>query len=493
MTTLGACLALVMVVLAVRRGAYPWALAVGGLTPAGVATFTGGFPVPTFYAACLGVVVALVATAVAHRRDLGGPAPRHQGDAPRSQVRTHLGVTLLWIFVAWSVMVTLVAPALFAGVEVLQNGQTRLLVPGLITKSNLAQIVYLVLSISAVAYLARVRSAGVRLIGFVVSGITLLSFWRLLAVNVGLPFPESLIDNSPTLAYIETEVGGAPRFRGILSEPSSLANMMLAMIAYGVARIPQVTGPGRWGLVALLAMAAWMGYVSTSGTFVAGLALLTLLALVVMLLRTMLGRRVLPLSGIAAGLTVIAALPFILPPAVSWFVGAVSAKVDSTSYTDRLGSDVHALGVFGETLGLGAGLGSERPSSFGAALLATVGLFGTALFAAAVVLIIAKSMHDRDARPARWVLIAVLMSKLISGPDLTATSGLPWIALGVLAAASAGRVLGGSDRVIPRSGRDPGAEPRRPWWSRTDLPSESALESAPQRGLGSLTTDRRAP
>lgn len=480
MTVLGAALALIMVVLAVRRDAYPWALAVGGLTPAGVAVFAGGFPVPTFYAAALGVVVALTADAAARRREPGELALRRHGDAHCPPARPHSGLIVLWIFVAWSVAVTLAAPALFAGVEVLQNGKTRLLVPGLITKSNLAQVVYLVLSVSVVTYLAKVRSAGVRLVGLIVGGVTLLSFWRLLAQNTGLPFPESVFDNSPTLAYIETDVGGAPRFRGILSEPSALANMMLAMIAYGAARVRQVSGPGRWGLVALVAMAAWMGYVSTSGTFVSGLVLLTLLALVVMFLQTVLRRPAIPVGGIAASLAAIAALPFAVTPMVAWFLGSVRTKVDSTSYTDRVGSDVHAFGVLADTFGLGAGLGSERPSSFGAALLATVGLVGTVLFASGVILIIAGSVRDKGTRPALWVLATVLISKMISGPDLAATSGLLWIPLGVLAAASTDHVRDGIDRIVaaPRSGpRSRLPSPRR------RLPSHVPQVSAGQRHL----------
>lgn len=453
MTVLGAVLVLCMVTLAVRRDAYPWALAIGGLTPAGVAAFAGGLPVPTFYAACLGVVVALAAAAV-RRRNPRNPPSQPQGGAHDVLSRPHPGVVLLWIFVAWSVAMTLAAPSLFAGIEVLQNGETRLLAPGLITNSNLAQTVYLVLSVSVVTYLARVRSAGVRLIGLIVGGITLLSFWRLLHVDVGLPFPESLFDNSPTLVYIETDVGGDPRFRGVLSEPSSLADAMLAMIAYGAVRLRQLRGRGRLGLIALMAMAAWMGYVSTSGTFVAGLALLTLLAVGALLFRTVLSRRALPLGGIAAGLAIVAALPFAVPPTVAWFLDAVRTKVDSTSYTDRLGSDVHAFGVVADTFGLGAGLGAERPSSFGASLLASTGVVGTALFVAAVVLIIVRSRYGNGTQPALWVLAAILISKMISGPDLAVTSGLLWVSLGVLAAAPHDRVREGAQCVTaPAAGR----------------------------------------
>ena len=84
-----------------------------------------------------------------------------------------------------------------------------------------------------------------------------------LYLQIGLPFPEGVFDNSPSFAYIETAPNNVERFRGISSEPAGLADpqpgrdrhaqgpagwiraVIERLIAVGVGRHPVLLGFGQ--------------------------------------------------------------------------------------------------------------------------------------------------------------------------------------------------------------------------------------------------------
>src|SRR6185312_9230318 len=82
-------------------------------------------------------------------------------------------------------------------------------------------------------------------------------------------------------------------------------------------------------------------------------------------------------------------------------------------------------------------LGANRASSFFPGLLSTVGLVGTLLFAVAVVGLVRRGAAVREYRPVAWALVALLVVKVIAGPDLSDTSGIMWLSLGLLSRAAA--------------------------------------------------------
>ena len=64
-------------------------------------------------------------------------------------------------------------------------------------------------------------------------------------------------------------------------------------------------------------------------------------------------------------------------------------------------------------------------------------LVGTLLFALAVWSLVRAGHRDQAYRPVVWALVASLVVKGVSGPDLADTSGILWMSLGVLAHAAA--------------------------------------------------------
>ncbi len=400
---------------------YGRALALGGATPAGAAVAAGTTAVPTFYAVGLGTVVAL------GMRLLGTGA-----SAPRPRLRLPPGVSLLVAFLAWSVLVTILAPQIFAGTAVLTPAGAGTLRAGVVTSSNVAQVAYLVIGVCVVVFLARSRHTGPEIIGLAVGATVVLSLWR----YVGVAFPSGVFDNSPSFAFIETAPGGGERFRGILSEPSALAASCLVATAYMLPRAAQVRGWRRAGALAVAGIAAYLGTISTSATFVVAAVVVAAMAgsvfLVAFSLRRTRVSAVAALGVCAAGLAALAVVP-----GVAAFVNStVEEKVTSSSFGERSGANTASYQTFLDTFGVGTGLGANRASSFLPGLLSTTGLIGTLLFAAAVITLLLRSLPDRRYLPVIWALLAMLVLKIVAGPDLSDSSGVLWMSLGLLSRAA---------------------------------------------------------
>lgn len=418
-------ISLVVILAAAASRKYYWvALAIGGATPIGATVLSAGNALPTFYAAAVGAVIGLVIRSIrASRQPEFAAGPSFDGAVP------------LLLFTLWSVIITLLAPVLFFNTVVFlgPNPDSQSSVPAVLTTSNIAQIGYLLLGVAVVFFLAGARDLGPGVIGLAASTLTLLSFWRYLHQAVGLPFPEGLFDNNTTYAFIETLPGGAPRFRGILSEPAGLALSSLVTIAYSLSRATQVRGARRVGVLVIAAMAAVMAAISTSTTFLVVALILATLAGIAFLRRLFLGDggpKVLAILGVAAALV---AAVFALPLLIDLVSEVVAEKLGTSSYADRTLTDNRSYQIFFEKFGLGVGLGSNRSSSFTAFLLSTTGLPGIALFAFTVYSLVRPALGVPRMRPVIWALIAVLVSKVISAPDLADPSGILYLALGVLA------------------------------------------------------------
>jgi hypothetical protein len=438
-TTLTILTFVVMVVAAAMRNGYWRALAIGGATPVGAALLIGDIAVPTFYMAAIGAMVGLVVRFLARTK-------RQE----RLKYALFPGAVPLLLFLAWAILVTLVAPVVFEGVETLApDGRVQVLHPGLITTSNIAQIVYLVLGIAVVFFLARTPRLGPGVIGIAATLVTLLSFWRYLHLYLGVPFPEMVFDNSPFFIFIETEIGGAPRFRGILSEPAGLATSSLVTIAYSLSRAARVTGWRRVGVLAVAVLAAFMAAISTSATFVVASVALVVLVGLTFLAHIFIARGGVPhLAIVVVSGAAIAAL-WVLPWVAETVEAVVNDKIGSSSYEQRTGADDRSYAIVFETFGFGVGLGAHRPSSFVAALLSTTGVVGAFLFASAVFSIVRSALPYRQFRPVIWALTAMLITKVIASPDLADTSGILWMSLGVLAYAGMHATAGPSSLTVP--------------------------------------------
>ncbi len=430
MTPLGVLFVLAAItILAMRRG-YVRLIAVAAGLPIGVIATVGGQPAPTFFTlgglACAWLVFEWISGRSTPRDDEGRHRP---------------GALSLVIFLGWSLLVTLVAPTIFEGVPVLvaRGGiDEQFLDPGTLTYSvsNIAQAAYLVISIGVVFFLARSRETTPGLLGIVLAVITVISFWRLLSISGGLPFPEGFFDNSTTVRIIEETPDGEPRFRGIFSEPSGLAAASLTTLVFFALRLRYLGAWSRVGAIAVLVMAAVNAASSTAGTFIA--AGLIMVGIVVLFwIGGFFANRVRLDPLLAAAVILVGGIGIFFVPALIEFVqSVVSVKISSSSYGSRTGVDLFSYLLTLDTWGFGVGLGSNRPSSFLATLLSCTGVVGAAFFAIAITRLIVAASTRPEYHATIWALVSVLVSKVVSSPNISDNAALLWISCGVLAHAA---------------------------------------------------------
>ncbi len=122
------------------------------------------------------------------------------------------------------------------------------------------------------------------------------------------------------------------------------------------------------------------------------------------------------------GLAALAAV-FVISPKLSQAAVATSVeKVQGLSFMFRIAADFQALSVVRNTFGLGAGLGSNRPSSLVTSLLSNVGILGTFLFAL-IIYAIFKLFPGKSAPPSVQLgffsMAGLLLGQMSSLPEIT--------------------------------------------------------------------------
>jgi len=109
------------------------------------------------------------------------------------------------------------------------------------------------------------------------------------------------------------------------------------------------------------------------------------------------------------------------PDLVDAIMAMTIDKINSYSFWGRLAREVHAVIVFVNTYGLGAGLGSNRSSGLITTMLSSVGLVGTFVFGFALYRI-AKLFPGvsapRSLQVGYWALLGMILSEIIGVPDI---------------------------------------------------------------------------
>jgi hypothetical protein len=332
-----------------------------------------------------------------------------------------------WLWIAFAFVATISAiilPIAFGGIPVfsgrlgidenfLSGG-----VPLHLQSGNLIQPAFLILNILVVfsaakqgqytdaAHKAFIGSA--YLIIFIVL-LQVLFFWA------GLPFPITLINNNPGYSVVDLLAGGSLRPSGSFTEPSTLGAVLAALFAAFLwrylARKSSLLSAALTALACLLA--------ASSSSFAAVAIVVIILVLTQPIVRLPWYIRISRLKRFSAifGSVILLALLMLIPTIRSLILAQTIEKSASSSALARLGADAYAFTLVGRTYGLGVGLGSNRPSSFVAALLSQVGVIGILLFACA-----AWSTLRNLPRSDRWIgmaLLGLLLSMAFGLPDLS--------------------------------------------------------------------------
>jgi hypothetical protein len=460
---------LTLAALLLRPRALLWLTVVAAVFQGGAVLnyVTGGgtvIPVMPFYFVCAVLVAAVVLRAGEAGTAWGELAPA---------VKTNL----LWLgaFAIWAVASAFVLPRYFQGLlvnppRVGMDISYLHLLPLHFGHSNLAQAVYLPLVLTFLLFTVTLRPAGVpvRLLysGLVAAtGVALaVGFYQKAASAFGWPYPAHLvISNLVTyrgVAYKETVNGLGLRLSSTFSEASYAGAFMAAGFIFF---LTLAAGSRRHraarflaGLLCLTALAltgASTGYASA----LAGLALFALAQLLAPLFRG----RVRPAAVALTGLLVLAfGLAFVAvgPSRVTGLINTeLLHKATSGSALRRFRADRVAWGVIRHTWGLGAGLGSDRPSSLILYLLSNVGVLGTLLFAIAVIqllLMIRRRLRSEPDVERRALLRATLYAFLTNlGALVIAVPDLSWQLTWVLWALLLAQLAAPARRPVPHPQR----------------------------------------
>jgi len=391
--------------LAARPTAFPWLLAATVPFPHTAALVIAGNALSPFYMLAIIAVLRLVYLVIRERR--------WGFKAPVSRIATIAAL----IFLGYSIVISLVGPFLFEGIEVFAPragldeqvlDQSTLA----FSISNLAQPLYLLLGAGVVLYLGREKRVSAAMFDLTVwLGVGL----ALVRLMLPAAWPVALIENIPNVSYAVTQEG----LRGTFSEPSLFGLFLVAAFGYSVVRIFVATGWRRWAMVATVAIVVLELAVNLSFTAIGALGIVIAIGGVVVVVAITRGRRALRvwIGSIAAVFVIVGIVAF---PWISAIVGGVfDEKLSSDSFHNRAVSNGVAYSVFTQTWGLGAGLGSNRPSSLFALLLSCVGLIGTVAFFAVVVLVLLGVLRHRSLWPAGAGLLGVVVAQVTSAPELS--------------------------------------------------------------------------
>jgi hypothetical protein len=261
-----------------------------------------------------------------------------------------------------------------------------------------------------------------------------IALWQFANSVAHVPFPSTFFLSNPGWALLSTQtMGSLTRLNGTFSEPSSLAGYLCGSVSAAAwvifngdkARLPRAMLYS--GLLVIL--------LCTSATGYATLAIMAAILLVhsFLVAAPEIKRRVATgalIATVLAGFAVVT-VPLIAPGVATEaqeIFGATVNKQQSDSYAARTTSDHDSMTAMYESYGLGVGWGSNRSSSLGPGLCASVGvwgIFGLLVFGALLLrhMRIARLL-SADAGPRMVMhgcaagLLGTLVATMLSGPTI---------------------------------------------------------------------------
>ena len=436
------CISLTMFVVAPRY-LVPWAVGLSVLQAASVVNVGGVFPI--------GVSPYFFVTLLICLRFLPLWLSGQLGFAREEAVCIYLRPLLLMVL--WGILSATVFPVLFSGalVDSPRGGMDAASsVPLQWTWSNVAQAGYLVLNVVFIVYMLWQSVDRIHLerciAAFRWSGAfaAAVGAYQLVAHISGLPYPASFFNSNLAWGQLtDQNIGGAWRVSATFTEPSvagAYFAMWTTLLLFSTLGGERVTWSNWFLLVTGIVMLA----LTTSATgYLVGATVVVLLfgkEMLYLLVRGVMGRRiVLTLVIVAAAL--MAGL-LILPNVTHVLHEVMWQKSQSRSGRNREATAFRALYLIVDTVGLGVGLGSNRPSGLLFYILSNMGVPGLLLF---VYLLHITRMLTAHA-PTRWIsercsswiracgwaFAVELLAALIAGTEITAPA--IWVSWGILLA-----------------------------------------------------------
>jgi hypothetical protein len=299
--------------------------------------------------------------------------------------------------------------------------------------------------------------------------VVAISLWQFAGNTVHVWFPTDFFLSNPGWALLSNEsIGSLIRISGPFSEPAALATYMCGAVgaaAWVLANgdrtlLPRlVLGSGlliillctsTTGYIALVIMAALL----SAYTVARGSAALRK--------RVTIGLAWTAILGVICVVTVPVVAPVAAQDAVAVFNGTMN-KQQSSSYNDRTSTDRDSVKEMFESDGLGVGWGSNRSSSLGPGLCASVGVWGIMgliWFGWRIAGHVKRAQREAGDSAPRLVMhgctgaiIGTISAAVLSSPSITSPDFYLLVALLIAAGARVrheARLAAGVARLAPR-------------------------------------------
>ncbi len=209
-----------------------------------------------------------------------------------------------------------------------------------------------------------------------------ISLWQFAGNEAHVWFPTNFFLSNPGWALLSEEaVGSVVRITGPFSEPAALAGYLCG----AVSAASWVILNGDKAVLPRIVLVLGVGVLllSTSTTGYAALAIMIAWLLLYTVITGSPSLRKRAAIGVVGAVAVVAigivAVPAVAPGVAqdaATIVNATLTKQESSSFNDRTSTDLDSIQEMFESYGLGVGWGSNRSSSLGPGLCASVGVWG---------------------------------------------------------------------------------------------------------------------
>jgi hypothetical protein len=307
---------------------------------------------------------------------------------------------------------------------------------------NYTQDMYLLanaaLAVTASLYLTRSDFDGRRLLDtYFVSGLAVvfIAVWQFISNTLHIWYPTDFFLSNPGWAQLSEEsIGTLVRLNGPFSEPSALAGYLCGVVS-GAA---WVIFHGDKKVLPRVVLVLSLGVIllSTSTTGYVALVILGMVLLFYTFISASPAMRKRVITGLVAALAItavcVATVPAVAPGVAKeaeTVIDGTLNKKQSSSYSDRTGADRDSVREMEQSYGLGVGWGSNRSSSLGPGLCASVGIWGIAglLWFVAVLMRHVRLAHKLATEPgSRMVmygcsaaLLGTIVPAFLAGPTIS--------------------------------------------------------------------------
>lgn len=431
-TPIGAILIPVSLLIFAVRPAYlmPWTILMATFQAAAVVNIGGAFPigVAPYYFSIVLIAIRFVPMCIAGRVSF-------------TSNERYLSRPLL-ILTLWGVVSAFTLPALFAGVNVdapRAGMDAAMTVPLQWTFSNAAQAGYLTLHCIFLLYVIWMCTDHAQMLNaisaFRWSGAiaAVLGAYQLTSHLTGLPYPLEFLNSNLVWAQLTDQtLAGTWRISATFTEPS-VAGAFFAVWSTFLLFLTtdsRTSRPLDW-LFLCFGMAMVVLTTSTTGYIVTGAAIVLFVWKVITRLLTK--RTIDPkivLVAVMVSAAIFAAICFI-PNFRGVLTEVLWEKNLSVSGQDRGNTIWQAFEITIESLGLGVGLGSNRPSGMLFYIMSNLGIPGLAIFCSLVYVTcrfaLKSGVSVRSDSPvggylnaAMWAFAIELLAMVVSGADISA-------------------------------------------------------------------------